>query len=233
MNQVIKRNSGATLHPAMIKQGPNMHEQGAKMAAYPDVFAPVFMTVPGGYVMPMLDERSPGDDHILSAALKKLTHLWYVCRPCNLSSQPRWQHHALQVAPLVPDTLSEPMLHWARVARELRGTIVNVVHGDPTFENIMAYDGQPVWIDPSTRPMPLEAEFDAAKLMQSYFGYGGAQPEERVIMFIRDQNLRVPLIGYYLMTHLVRLYKVQPQARAWAVNIAKTLETRMEVLQCK
>lgn len=222
----VKRNSGAVLQPAMMKYGRDVHLQAVKMRQHTDVFAPVLDYGHDQYIMPMLNEREPGDQPTLLAALAKLERLWSAGFS-DQPTQPRVFHHAVQVEPLATKELLPMLLHWASKAKE-PGIEVTVVHGDATTENIMMYEGEAVWIDPSTRPMPAEAEFDGGKLLQSYFGYGGAKPEPAIVGFLRGLGCNRNLLGYYLMTHLVRLYKVQPWARGWAIDLAINLEERME-----
>jgi hypothetical protein len=222
----MKRNSGSILEPAMIKRGANAAQQCAKMTAYPSVFAPIHGTVDDGYVMPMMGERAPGDTMALRQAFQKLETLWKTPRPCL--GPGRDAHHTTSVVPLLTAELQRPLVEWYYRARPYTGRSVNVVHGDATLENIMMYNGYACWIDPSTRPMPLEAEFDVAKVLQTQFGYNGCVAEPEVTAWARTLSLRKEVIAYYLMTHLVRLYRVQPQARLWAANVAATLENRLE-----
>jgi hypothetical protein len=228
----LKRNSGATLEPAMVKYGTNAEAQGAKMSAYPQVFAPVIGGLVNGYVMPMLGERSVGDHLVLRQAFSKLQALWLAGSVGDLGLS-RCAHHTTAIVPLAADALQRPLVEWYYRARPYDGTAANVVHGDATLENIMVYNGAACWIDPSTRPMPLEVEFDVAKMLQTQFGYNGCASEPAVTEFVRSLNLRKEILGYYLMTHLVRLYKVQPQARLWAEQVARELDRRLEDVLCK
>jgi hypothetical protein len=228
----VKRNSGAVLSTVVYKTGPKMYEQGLKMQARPDVFAPVLLLGETGYVMPALVETTN-----VAEALGRLRQLWAVHDPqAPLDGETRERHDLYQVAPLAAPSLAPALAVWRTKARYSIGRMVAKVHGDATLENIMATpEGRVVWIDPSTRPMPLEAEFDVAKLLQSYFGYGeGAASGARSVIkqFVRDEGFNHALMGYYLMTHLVRLHVVQPQARRWAERLACTLEYDMEEL-CK
>ena len=223
----LMRNSGATLEPAMVKYGTNAEAQGAKMLAYPQVFAPVMGGLVNGYVMPMLGERAVGDSLVLRQAFSKLQALWLAGARYSAGLS-RCAHHTTAIVPLATDALQRSLVDWYYRARPYDGTTANVVHGDATLENIMVYNGAACWIDPSTRPMPLEVEFDVAKLLQTQLGYNGCEPETAVNEFVRSLNLRKEILGYYLMTHLVRLYKVQLQARVWAVEVATTLDRRLD-----
>lgn len=228
LDHIVTRNSGATLWPTVYKYGPGCRAQGLKMQHYGTVFAPVMHVTDNGYYMPMLTEPSP---ECLAPALRRLADLWVT--PSEHVHQvfrnDRAAHHTEQVKPI---TLEFPLLtkvlqNWYDRTYELKGTPVSVVHGDPTLENYMQFG---VWLDPSTRSMPLEAEFDAGKLLQSYFGYSGPlswSHSRRVLLFIREQQLNVELCVYYLVTHIVRLYKVQPQARSWAVDTLINLDDRI------
>ena len=223
----LMRNSGATLEPAMIKRDANSVEQAWKMQEYPQVFAPVTAILWTGYIMPMLGERAVGDSLVLRQAFSKLQALW-LAGARDSAGLSRCAHHTTAIVPLATDALQHSLVEWYYRARPYDGTAANVVHGDATLENIMVLDGVAVWIDPSTRPMPLEVEFDVAKLLQTQMGYNGCTPEPAVTEFVRSLNLRKEVLGYYLMTHLVRLYKVQPQARIWAEQVARELDSRLD-----
>jgi hypothetical protein len=220
------------LEPAMVKYGANAEAQGAKMLAHPQVFTPVTAQLPDGYVMPMLGERAIGDAVVLGQAFSKLQALW-LAGAKGSTGLSRDAHHTTAIVPLVTDALYRPLVDWYYRARPYAGTVANVVHGDATLENVMVYNGVACWIDPSTRPMPLEVEFDVAKVLQTQFGYNGCAPETAVTEFVQSLCLRKEILGYYLMTHLVRLYKVQPQARTWAVEVSTTLDRRLEEVLCR
>jgi len=171
-------------------------------------------------------------------ALGRLRQLWSASQFTVFpeAGPTRAEHHNTQVAPLCAGSLRHALEAWNLRSMAVVGKPVTVVHGDATLENIMmTAEERVVWIDPSVRAMPLEAEFDAAKLLQSYFGYGeGATAEAKadIRRFIHEEDFSYDLLGYYLMTHLVRLHVVQPQARRWAERLACTLEEDMEEL-CK
>jgi hypothetical protein len=201
------------------------------MDVFPEVFAPIEARLIDGYVMPMMGERSIGDAAQLQQALTKLKLLWHGCgKRERLSPYTIDEHHTLDVVPLARDGLIKPLMDWYYAMRNGSNVshVVDEVHGDATLENIMVYEGRAVWIDPSTRRMPAYAEFDCAKLLQTHFGYGAYQPELGVDEFVKQEAKNKVLTGYFLMTHLVRLYKVQPQARAWALDVANTLGPRLE-----
>ena len=238
MRVVVKRNSGSTLTPTIYKTGGNAVTQGLKMQMYPAVFAPVLATTDSGYFMPEL--RDPTDEQFPDA-LDGLRKLWASTRRVELSVQRRNEHHNLQIMPICATELRTVLDSWyARVsdAVAVPGISVNVVHGDATTENWMLRkgpQGRAVWIDPSVRAMPLEAEFDVAKLLQSYFGYNAGcteQVQKYIREFVRNGPFNADLLGYYLVTHLVRLYRVQPQARRWALDLVGRLDREMEDL-CK
>lgn len=235
IDRVITRNSGATLEPCIYKHGHGVREQGMKMGYYPRIFAPVHLTE-DGYFMPKLDQP---DAASLPQALARLADLWLTpsldVTPVDTTDRAR--HHAVQVAPLVfTDTINEKVLEkWRVRTANIVGTPVAVVHGDPTLENYMMNG---VWLDPSIRPLPLEAEVDGGKLLQSYFGYSFGTgvlwwEQKHIRNFLHEQRLSIELCAYYLVTHIIRLYRVQPQARSWALDVLTTLDARMEELTCK
>jgi len=206
------------------------------MSLHPNVFVHVdgLDYVHDSYYMPALQDPVVPYDY--GKAFDKLRLLWQVGSTVVFPPS-RLRHHEEQVVPLVVPEM-EIMLYntWLR-AKDVVGQPVVAVHGDPTLENIMALNGHAVWIDPSTRTMPLDVEFDAAKILQSYFGYetlGPSLPPSHVARhFLVNLRLNLPLTAYYLMTHLVRLYKVQPQARAWALDLATNLDARVTEALCK
>lgn len=236
IDRKIVRNSGATLEPCVYKHGHGVREQGLKMGYYPKIFAPILQLTDDGYVMPQL---YPPSEVCLSEALRRLAMLWTTPEPdvTATDTTDRARHHAIQVSPLAcTDTIAEILERWRVRTANTVGTRVTVVHGDPTLENYMLNG---VWLDPSIRPLPLEAELDGGKLLQSYFGYAtslgliGWSEQRRIRNFIHDQKLNLDLCAYYLVTHIVRLYRVQPHARGWALDVLTTLEARMEELPCK
>lgn len=233
IDRKINRNSGATLEPCVYKHGHGVREQGLKMQRYPDVFASILSVADDGYYMPML---KPPSTQCLSLALERLAALWLSAPSVTTDGTNRQHHHAVQVAPLVVgDAVNHALDYWYQKTANIVGRAVTVVHGDPTLENYMA---EGIWLDPSIRAMPLEAEFDAGKLLQSYFGYGyppSYPDKQRIVQFLHGQGLSIDLCIYYLVTHIVRLYRVQPQARIWALNLLHNLAEQDELkeLRCK
>lgn len=237
INHKIVRNSGATLEPCIYKRGHGVLEQGLKMAHYPAVFAPILTTLNDGYIMPTMTEASVVD---LPLALERLAVLWDT--PASetltaLGTTDRLRHHNVQVEPFAADVpeLKEALATWWQRSQLIAGKRVTVVHGDPTLENYVC-DGW--WLDPSIRPLPLEAELDGGKLLQSYFGYGGYtnMSTRRVIRsYIHVWGLDIDLCMYYMVTHVVRLYQVQPQAREWALDLLRNLEhdALIQELRCR
>lgn len=231
INHRIERNSGATLEPCIYKYGPGVYEQGVKMQAYGGVF-PEVKLLPDGYIMQVLKEPGKRD---LVAALEGLMLLWESDRIVSGQLTHRASHHLQQVKPYADQhsVLYSSLAYWYHRVEWRVGRKVNVVHGDPTLENYM--DGG-VWLDPSIRPMPLEAELDGGKLLQSYFGYRckpGLYEKETIKTFLREQDLDLDLCAYYLVTHVVRLFRVQKDMREWAIDLLTNLEERVKELECK
>lgn len=229
IDRKINRNSGATLEPCVYKHGHGVREQGLKMLLYPKVFAPILDLADDGYYMPLL---VPPSAQCLTPALERLAELWVSTPIADLKSTNRQHHHAVQIAPFVAaDAVSCALDYWYQKTASIVGRAVTVVHGDPTLENYM-HGG--IWLDPSIRAMPLEAEFDGGKLLQSYFGYGNAPYHDdraHVKRFLHEQGLNIDLCMYYLVTHVVRLYRVQPQARAWALELVLFRDGNMKALK--
>lgn len=239
----IQRNSGAALEPCIYKSGHGVPTQGAKMRAYPDVFVPVLGITTGGYVMPVMGEPSPVLD--LPLALARLAALWDLPVAHVYDYEGRRRHHVVQVEPFTrtegfPPIIRSALTTWYERIGSTQSKGAQVVHGDPTLENYVR-DGY--WLDPSTRPLPQEAELDGGKLLQSYFHYGRPCLESERYMirkFLVEQKLNLDLCIYYMLTHIIRLYGVQPQARVWAIdvvsglrNLAEELRTEMRVDACK
>lgn len=229
----IIRNSGATLEPCIYKRGPGVREQGLKMQQHYGIFAPITEILEDGYLMPVLQEARPID---LSFALERLVLLWSQhTGPTPASATSRGLHHVHQVAPYAGahTALQNALVTWWERTRGTEGHVVQAVHGDPTIENHM-YGG--VWLDPSIRSMPMEAELDGGKLLQSYFGYGGKLSYAALTSiksFLQAQNLNIDLCVYYMVTHVVRLYRIQTHARPWALDLLSNLEEKVEELKCK
>lgn len=245
IDRKIARNSGASLEPCIYKSGHGVYEQGLKMRVYPAVFVPVLgfaMTQNKftGYIMPVMAE--PLDASDLKSALLRLAKLWrsspggygWASFPPVTS---RLQHHEAQVAPFtdVHPVLRDAAEWWYGLTNTTQGHEATVIHGDPTTEN---YTRGGWWLDPSIRTMPAEAELDGGKLLQSYFGYGqGLQFGNRLLIreFLHEQQLDIDLCLYYMVTHVVRLYRIQEHARPWALDLLENLDSNQLVkeLRCK
>lgn len=221
----VQRNSGATLEPAIYKHGGEaVRLQGLKMMQYTHVFAPVLAVAEHGYTMPVLEQAGLGD---IDAGLQKLAQLWS-SSACKVTEEvSRGEHHRVQVEPYgsLHTTLRKALQYWWDRTTAIKGMPVGVVHGDPTLENCMA---KGAWLDPSVRPMPLEAELDGGKLLQSYFGYDNPSDIARIEVKAFLQRLNLDLCAYYLVTHIVRLYRIQAHARSWALETVINLPERME-----
>lgn len=231
----VVRNSGATLIPCLYKTGGlAVAEQGRKMRAHPAVFVPVIDVGHRGYCMLMTRAARDSD---VPQALERLTWLWTQPRLESARAEclTRAAYHAELVLPLakfVPP-IYEALTRWWPRAYAAPTQAAYAIHGDATLENVVE-DG--LWIDPSTRAVPLEAEVDGGKLLQSYFGYGEGRAPARlaaVRTFILAQPLSLDLCAYHLLAHLARLYRLQPQAQSWAVALAESLEQRMEEFKCR
>jgi hypothetical protein len=237
----VKRNSGATLEPWIRKSGPGVVRQAVKMRHFPEIFVEVEFGDSDenacSYFMPMLGPATMEDT---ANALVRLSVLWKVPHWVGGAERDRAYDYEEQLELATEPALREVLKQtWKGGARWITGNrMVKNVHGDPTLENIMAGG---LWIDPSTRPLPLEAELDGGKLLQSFFGYDSIActtscdvvEREMIKAFLQVERLNLELCAYYLVTHLVRLYKVQPHAREWALNLAMNLEERMEEVKCK
>ncbi len=155
-------------------------------------------------------------------------------QPVELTT--RVLHHQHQIMPFVTEPImTEVLAAWWNRTAHVQGRSTYVVHGDPTLENYML-DG--VWLDPSIRSMPLECELDGGKLLQSYFGYHGPlfgkeQDRELIRKFLHEQKLDVDLCIYYMVTHVIRLYRIQEHARPWAIDLLTNLDERVKELRCK
>lgn len=226
-----KRNSGATLHfNTVLKQCSNAEEQAAKMQAFPEIFLPVLHTAPGAYVMPGAQQLNYDASCWLQfsqQALKKLHVLWYddsVTSDGGLNLC-LYEHYVRDL--ICEDASAAPVVRalnrWSALIDYARLERVRHVHGDATLENVVIHDNNAFWIDPSVRAVPLYAELDVAKVLQSAFGYeaGEATVQDARLVKWAYKNFNVVGVNYFLATHLARLWPLQPQRRSWACKIAE------------
>ena len=214
------RPSGSVLTEAVYKRCKNAVEQAALMQEHPATFAPILAHGCGGYAMPVLQPlRSTFDAR---AALEVLERYWSY--PSNLRvfcSRQKYQDyvHTLPADKLLHNATN----HWYYEVEKRIGTPAHSLHGDATLENVMLYGSYPRWIDPNPRIVPAEIELDCGKLLQTSFGYHDctAGVAETIGDFIRSLNVNLDLTYYYFATHLVRLWRYQPQHHAWAVAVAR------------
>jgi hypothetical protein len=234
--KVINRNSGAVVIMDTVAKvgGEVVGRQGFYMQDHPEGYVPVLACWHDGYVMPTLDSvgvSTPGDAH---AALTKLER--YIWRKTwrttgatvgQLTQYLRYiselpAHHRLKA--FVADRSSAVTRDWA--AGELH--FVQSIHGDATFENVGFLDGAPVWFDPSTRSVPRVAEMDAGKLLQSVYGYHGEMcPDIRdLVLGFLTPRVNIDASLFFFVTHLIRLWALQPHRQEWAFSTVLSMEDR-------
>lgn len=221
------RGSGATLYETVYKTGADMPVQGRFMFAYPNVFVPVLAITHRGYVMPRLQPITTADQ--VAGALQRLNDLWQTGKKNYVFSnlEKRRKYHEYVLDKKCDVYLLAMADLWYQRTKDIAGRHVNVLHGDCTIENaMMLADNKPVWIDPCIRTnKPMEMELDCAKMFQSLYGYDEI-PEGAgtvIIEFIKMLEVSLPLVHYYLATHLVRLWPHQPQKQEWVLRVAKEI----------
>lgn len=220
----ILRPSGSTLIQAIYKRCADATQQVRLMAEAPTVFAPVLACGTGGYAMPVLQPLRNAKD--VSAALTLLADYWNTkgtVRTAGCCTRIEYQQYVAQLP--ADGFLLKIAARLYRATRYKRGTPAASLHGDATLAHAMLYNDIPRWIDPNPRCVPLEAEVDCGKLLQSVFGYDHCVPEvaEIVDKFMRARKVNMLLTQYYFSTHLVRLWRYQPQHRAWALGVAREI----------
>ena len=213
------RGSGSRLQQCVYKSGGDAVLQAHKMLAAPATFAPVLAVSAAGYVMPVLQVL--GSMAEVDAALECLRTYWGSAGTAVGITRAAYQAYVATRA--ADQELLQLAEQWYRRTVNLPGLHVAQVHGDATIENAMLHQGRAVWIDPSVRPVPLDAELDCGKLLQSAYGYGEnpVGTQATVLDFLARTRVDLQLAKYYLATHLVRLWPHQPERRAWALAVAR------------
>lgn len=229
-----RRNSGATLHwPCVLKVegSPKLLAQARTMERRPDVFCPVLAAGRNGEqyfcAMPLLQNyKEAATPAAAQAAAVKLERLWGGEALRFVDTQ----RAAYQVyvgdldVPLWLRTVCRVM--YDRTAH-VKGHSADEVHGDATLQNIVHAGDDAWWIDPNPRHVPLERELDLGKLLQSLYGYDrDATPALKngfaplFDKYHETEELQI----YYLLTHLARLWRYQPDRQAWVREVVTELE---------
>jgi hypothetical protein len=231
------RNSGCTIWRGVtVKTGPRAARQAGVMKSAARVFAPVLFTFEDGYAMPTGDANLHGND--IQAALDLLEVLWDMPVPTHpgiVPYVPTVAYHEYVMGLKSHSKLrsvANEYLRKAVLGREV-GLTVHRVHGDATLENIIKIDNRVCWIDPSERIVPTVAELDIAKVLQSLMGYDtryfGTVDDGIIQSWIYKYTRRGGLasrnlILYFYVTHLIRLWSLQPLKRDWAISTLARVE---------
>ena len=226
------RNSGCTLwHNVTVKTGPRAARQAGVMKSVGSVFAPVLFTFEDGYAMPTGTTKL--NYHDLRDALVLLEDLWHT--PNTAPSITLQQYHDY-----IGSIFAHPSLHTQAhrylemaLSEDARPMEIRRVHGDATLENVIKIGDRVCWIDPSERLVPTHAELDIAKVLQSLLGYEkpmhGPQADVAWDWIYkhtrRGGRASVPLVLYYYITHLIRLWPLQYLKRDWALSTIGNVES--------
>jgi hypothetical protein len=238
-----RRNSGATLHwPCVVKVegSAKLLAQARSMERRPDVYCSVLATGRNAEqyfcAMPLLQNyKEAVTPAAAQVAATKLERLWGGGALRFVDPQ----RAAYQV---YVGELDVPL--WLRVAcrvmydrtATVKGHSADEVHGDATLQNIVHAGENAWWIDPNTRHVPLERELDLGKLLQSLYGYDADADATLVEGFTKgDGSLfdkyheTEELQIYYLLTHLARLWRYQPDRQAWVREVVTELENEYAI----
>lgn len=224
--EIIHRNSGATIITDVVAKigGEVVGNQGRYMRDNPG-FIKVLDAWDSGYIMPKLQKVGVATDMEADAALRALLRIWRRSRRSTAGTIGILEDYLAYVAsikahPALHDFVER---HTGSLLQDWGGGdlhIVASIHGDATLENVGFYHGDAVWFDPSLRIVPTVAEMDAGKLLQSVYGYHGAQRDEviqEVMRFvIAHTNVQASVI--FFVTHLIRLWHLQPHRQEWALG---------------
>jgi hypothetical protein len=232
--EIIKRNSGATIYiNGVVKIGGEVvGRQGRKMMASPDAYVRVLDCWYDGYVMDRLHtEGVYTHDGAVNALAILERFIWKtMCRTTSSTEQQLKDYYSYVrklEAPEVFKKYIEARMHEVVLLWNF-GELHRVedIHGDATLENLGFINDTPYWFDPSVRKAPLVAEMDAGKLLQSLYGYHGElsdDVQDVTSAFISDR-LSMPASLFFFVTHLIRLWALQPQRQDWAMAAFKRME---------
>ena len=236
----IKRNSGSTIYQnVVVKCGPHelINKQAELMQAAPLCHVPVLFKGEGFYVMPEAQDLPSDCSWEIPSAINLLKNMWRVYSGFTSTSHLRnpLQRQAYYnkirlraIEDAVPERLVRELHHWSdKIMRPNSVQWGAFVHGDATLENILVLKHGSTrdvrLIDTSPSPIPPEPEVDIGKLLQSYYGY-----EDRFTSSTIDAlEQQLHLLGvsdlskFYFITHLIRLWKYQPQRQDWVMEIIK------------
>lgn len=213
------------------------------MRQFPNVFCPVLkiseLAEHVSYQMPRL-QHAPFEhlDVALLTASPYLEELW---ARVGVPPLPTWQE---TLAARLRTNLAEygEGLHvdtTALVAQLVVQEAPCVIHGDPTFANLLHDGTRYYWIDPLTRPfIPGDPHVDLGKLFQSCFGYEyvlvDREPVARLElchMLATHLNLDGRLGYYWCLVHFIRLLPYQlPHQRRTFLTWTRMLALQLQLL---
>jgi hypothetical protein len=214
----------------VYKAGPDVLFQANLMRRFKHIYAPVLAQseIPKGYVMPRLEPLQTAAQ--VAAALGKLQDLWNSKNDWSSPSLFRARQRRAQYQRYLVDLpccmeLQHKAYELFLQVKDIDDTQATSVHGDATIENAMWFNNQPVWIDPCTRMagQSFDIALDCGKLFQSMYGYHELPKGARTVIsgFIGALDVNPLLVKYYFATHLVRLWRHQPEKQNWALRAAE------------
>lgn len=237
---IENRNSGAVIHTDIVlKVCEGADVQAKFMQEHKDVFCDVVKYGVDYYITPCKIQFSRTTPvAVVDSALSKLKVLWGAMRRADKysmrMSREKYYQYCMDKLPQqhkIVDTFQKA--YRKVVADDFIHYQVEDVHGDATLQNIV-WDGgtyEAFWIDPNVREVPKECYLDYGKLLQSLEGYDAftlnqARPIVRAFSSMRREELH--LIGFYMLSHLIRLYAYQDvNTRCWAATVAEAYDGRL------
>lgn len=227
----IVRNSGAEIsYPCVLKTGKGAVEQARRMRQDPTVFAGIqtFGVADDGVEFMVMPQYTPfhyalNQEEPARLAVEKLKTLWHNTLNAQRSIT-RGQYMNYVARCEAPQSMRDLCLDFFVATAARCGTKVQNVHGDATVQNIVLTEKDAFWIDPNVRPVPLEAELDLGKIAQSLAGYDFVREPAKQYLTEVVKKYDRPLVQFYLASHIVRLWKYQPQQRDWAQATMDKLE---------
>lgn len=212
-----RRNSGnLIIRDIIAKVGPEVDAQAHTMALRPDVYAPVYIIGQGAILMPRKQSVENISAEAAKSAMDKLKLLWGT--GSAIPGPTRKKYHEYVTTRDAPAQLIDYCSQLYRETAHIQGVPVKEVHGDATFENIIHDSTEAWWIDPNPHDAPLEREVDLAKIMQSMRGYGASPMTLWDASSLSVASGNPALVKYYYFSHLVRLWKYQPEYHDWVMG---------------
>ena len=216
----------------VTKVGGNSLAQFIKMERSPGYYLPASRHTPSGglvtdgYCMPIAQPVHAWSG-VECASLMQLMKQYHgegaQEMPLLWASFSRYHEYVRRLTHGVPNEMASLLedVHWGLELDKF--TKVNNVHGDLTMDNVVTWQGAMVFIDPSVTQVPLVAEVDVAKVLTSQCGFGDANIKLHHVSFLDGYYL--PGVKYMLVTHLIRMYAIQPpKVQEWCRDMTNLIK---------